>query len=160
MARCPPRGSLIFTRYLRIKIDFPLQINHCEYSIIRQISPKEKRKANGNLTRRPPERLIALYKVFKVSVKPFQRLGGVRGGSPGEKALAGYGATAPEKKPLPGTGLQPREKQHHTVICLARRAAVTLTAQSVVSSKSRPGVLVKAITHPIASPSGKIGAKH
>ena len=59
---------------------------------------KKKRKANGNLTRRPPARLIALYKVFKVSVKPFQRLaeceaepheeslGGVRGGSPGEKA--------------------------------------------------------------------------
>ena len=47
---------------------------------------KEKRKANGNLTRRPPARLIALYTVFKVSVKPFQRLGGVRGGSP-EKAL-------------------------------------------------------------------------
>ena len=43
---------------------------------------KEKRKANGNLTRRPPARLIAIYKVFKVSLKPFQRLGGVRGGSP------------------------------------------------------------------------------
>ena len=43
---------------------------------------KKKRKVNGNLTRRPPARLIALYKVFKVSVKPFQRLGGVRGGSP------------------------------------------------------------------------------
>ena len=46
-------------------------------SNIRHISFKEKRKFNGNLTRRPPARLIALYKVFKVSVKPFQRLGGV-----------------------------------------------------------------------------------
>ena len=43
---------------------------------------KEKRKANGNLTRRPPARLIAIYKVFKVSLKPFQRLGGVRGKAP------------------------------------------------------------------------------
>ena len=49
---------------------------------------KEKRKANGNLTRRPPARLIAIYKVFKVSLKPFQRLGGVRGGSPEKKLTA------------------------------------------------------------------------
>ena len=45
---------------------------------------KKKRKVNGNLTRRPPARLIALYKVFKVSLKPFQR-------------LVGFGATPREK---------------------------------------------------------------
>ena len=42
--------------------------------MIQHIPLKKKRKVNGNLTRRPPARLIALYKVFKVSVKPFQRL--------------------------------------------------------------------------------------
>ena len=97
------------------------QIKYYKYSIIRYIFLKEKRKVNGNLTRRPPARLIALNKVFKVSVKPFQRLaeceaephekslGRVRGGSPGKglaeceaephekAALAGRGAAAPER---------------------------------------------------------------
>ena len=45
---------------------------------------KKKRSLNGNPTRRPPARLIALYKVFKVSLKPFQR-------------LVGFGATPREK---------------------------------------------------------------
>ena len=34
-------------------------------------------------------------KHFKVSLKPFQRLGRVRGGSPEKKPLAGNGAAAP-----------------------------------------------------------------
>ena len=63
-------------------MNFLLQINRCENAIIRHFPLKKKREINGNPTRRPPARLIANYKVFKVSVKPFQRLGGVRGGSP------------------------------------------------------------------------------
>ena len=68
---------------------------------------KKKRKVNGNLTRRPPARLIALYKVFKVSVKPFQRLGGVRGGSP-ERGLAECEAE-PHEKRLVGFGAKLRK---------------------------------------------------
>ena len=40
-------------------------------------------------------RLRTATKYFKVSVKPFQRLGRVRGGSP-ENGLAEYGAAAPK----------------------------------------------------------------
>ena len=59
---------------------------------------KEKRKANGNLTRRPPARLIALYKVFKVSLKPFQRLAECEA-EPHKNSLVGFGATLRENSP-------------------------------------------------------------
>ena len=59
---------------------------------------KKKRSLNGNPTRRPPARLIALYKVFKVSLKPFQRLVGC-GATPHENSLGG------ERGGSPGKGL-------------------------------------------------------
>ena len=41
-------------------------------------------------------RLRTATKYFKVSVKPFQRLGRERGGSPEKRCLAGCGAAAPK----------------------------------------------------------------
>ena len=70
---------------------------------------KKKRKANGNLTRRPPARLIALYKVFKVSLKPFQRLAECEA-EPHKNSLVGFGAT-PREKGLAGCGAAAPRKQ-------------------------------------------------
>ena len=48
-------------------------------------------------------RLRTATKYFKVSVKPFQRLGRVRGGSPGKVSWRGAGRQ-PRKKGLAGNG--------------------------------------------------------
>ena len=57
---------------------------------------KKKRKVNGNPTRRPPARLIANYKVFKVSHQAFSKACRVRGDAP-RKSLAECEAEPHEK---------------------------------------------------------------
>ena len=48
-------------------------------------------------------------KFVKVSVKPFQRLGGVRGGSPEKKTYGARGGS-PEKKTYGARGAPPEKK--------------------------------------------------
>ena len=55
-------------------------------------------------------RLRTATKYFKVSVKPFQRLGGVRGGSPEKKGLGGARGGSPEKKTYGARGAPPEKK--------------------------------------------------
>ncbi len=56
-------------------------------------------------------RLRTTTKYFKVSVKPFQRLGGVRGGSP-ENGLGGVRGGSPENG-LAECEAEPHEKRNH-----------------------------------------------
>ena len=87
----PSRREPSFFLKFASKTNLPPQINHCEYSIIQHIILKEKRKANGNPTRRPPARLIANYKVFKSFGQAFSKACGVWGGASQKNLRGGSG---------------------------------------------------------------------